>query len=142
MTIPPLPIASVQDGSYPRPQLMRAGWCDLTGPWQFAMGETDGAPDQVSFDRTILVPFPPESAASGLREEGMLHSVWYRRTFGPAELASAGSADGAQRVLLHFGAVDWEATVWGERRDRGESPRRTVPVHRRRHARPASGCVE
>lgn len=112
MSTAPLPLASAQDGTYPRPQLVRAGWADLTGPWEFGIGAPGGRASDVVFDRTILVPFPPESAASGLREESALHSVWYRREFGEAELASAGRSDRSDRVLLHFGAVDWEATVW------------------------------
>lgn len=114
MSATPLPVASTQDGTYPRPQLMRRDWADLTGTWDFALGAADAQPDEVAFDRTITVPFPPESAASGLEESGMLHSVWYRRGITAAELAAAGAAAGEAggRVLLHFGAVDWEATVW------------------------------
>jgi len=113
----PLPVASTQDGTYPRPQLMRREWADLTGTWDFALGAPDAQPADVAFDRTITVPFPPESAASGLAEGGMLHSVWYRRRITDADLAAAGAGAGAGdpaggRVLLHFGAVDWEATVW------------------------------
>jgi len=111
----PLPVASTQDGTYPRPQLMRREWADLTGTWDFALGAPDAQPADVAFDRTITVPFPPESAASGLAEGGMLHSVWYRRRITDADLAAAGAGAGdaaGGRVLLHFGAVDWEATVW------------------------------
>ena len=117
MSATPLPVASTQDGTYPRPQLMRREWADLTGTWDFALGAPDAQPADVAFDRTITVPFPPESAASGLAEGGMLHSVWYRRRITDADLAAAGAGAGAGdpaggRVLLHFGAVDWEATVW------------------------------
>lgn len=113
MSATPLPVASTQDGTYPRPQLMRREWADLTGTWDFALGAPDAQPAEVAFDRTITVPFPPESAASGLEESGMLHSVWYRRGITAAELAAAGDAgEAGGRVLLHFGAVDWEATVW------------------------------
>jgi beta-galactosidase/beta-glucuronidase len=107
-----LPSASSQDGTHPRPQLLRAAWSDLSGPWQFAIGGVDASPADVAFDRTIVVPFPPESEASGIAETGMLRSVWYRRRFGGAELAAAGRQGAGDRVLLHFGAVDWEATVW------------------------------
>jgi len=92
---------------------MRPHWTDLTGTWDFAIGAPEAQPGDVAFDRTITVPFPPESAASGIGESGMLHSVWYRREITRDELDAAGAAsepDG--RVLLHFGAVDWEATVW------------------------------
>lgn len=115
MSATPLPVASTQDGTYPRPQLMRREWADLTGTWDFALGAPDAQPADVAFDRTITVPFPPESAASGLAEGGMLHSVWYRRRITDADLAAAGAGAGdaaGGRVLLHFGAVDWEATVW------------------------------
>jgi len=94
---------------------MRREWADLTGTWDFALGAPDAQPADVAFDRTITVPFPPESAASGLAEGGMLHSVWYRRRITDADLAAAGAGAGdaaGGRVLLHFGAVDWEATVW------------------------------
>ncbi|WP_125129962.1 glycoside hydrolase family 2 TIM barrel-domain containing protein [Microbacterium sp. 10M-3C3] len=111
MTSIPLPIASRQEGDHPRPQLLRERWTDLTGPWDFALGAPEAAPGDVVFDRTILVPFPPESTASGLGEEGRIHSVWYRRTFGRQELQAAGLSEEG-RLLLHFGAVDWEATVW------------------------------
>jgi beta-galactosidase/beta-glucuronidase len=107
-----LPVASTQDGSYPRPELMRPHWADLNGTWDFAIGAPGASPAAVVFDRGIEVPFPPESAASGLGETGMLHSVWYRRSFGAAELGAAGGVSPGDRVLLHFGAVDWEATVW------------------------------
>lgn len=110
MTSPP--VASTQDGTYPRPQLMRARWADLTGTWSFAIGAPNAAPSDVDFDKTILVPFPPESAASGLSEPGMLHSVWYRRDLTSDDLEAAGAGRVGDRVVLHFGAVDWEATVW------------------------------
>lgn len=112
MSTRPLPRASAQDGAYPRPQIVRAAWADLTGPWEFGIGAPRGRAADVVFDRTIIVPFPPESAASGLGEESVLHSVWYRRQFGAAELAEAGRRNASDRIMLHFGAVDWETTVW------------------------------
>ncbi|WP_344785377.1 glycoside hydrolase family 2 protein [Microbacterium kribbense] len=90
---------------------MRPQWTDLTGPWEFTVGYSNGAPDTVGFDRTIRVPFPPESVASGIAEPNGLHSVWYRSSFAGAELESAGWVPG-RRLILHFGAVDWEARVW------------------------------
>ena len=77
------PTASAQDGTYPRPQLMRAQWSDLCGSWQFSAGRADAQPADIVFERSILVPFPPESRASGIGDPGRLDSVWYRRTFGP-----------------------------------------------------------
>jgi beta-galactosidase/beta-glucuronidase len=115
--LPALPDATTQDGTYPRPQLMRSHWHDLSGTWDFAWDdELEYEHDDVPFSRRIEVPFPPESPASGIHETGFHPGAWYRRTFGASELqaagapAEAGSAPG--RVLLHFGAVDHAADVW------------------------------
>ncbi len=90
---------------YPRPQMTRTAWLNLNGLWDF--GITPQKQDTPSFDGTILVPFGIESALSGVKQPLMPDQrLWYRRTFTiPQEW------DG-QRVLLHFGAVDWEATIW------------------------------
>jgi beta-galactosidase/beta-glucuronidase len=93
---------------YPRPLLERAEWINLNGEWDFAM-DPDGqyeAPDQVAWDAKIMVPFAPETPASGVGETGFYRSVWYRRTFRKPALTSA------HRLLIHFGAVDYHATVW------------------------------
>ena len=104
--------ASVQDGTYPRPQLVRSEWRSLDGAWQFAHDDRDdgvGArwwSGKVPLERRILVPFAPESTASGIGDTGYHPVVWYRR-----ELTIAAPADG-RRVLLHFGAVDHSCRVW------------------------------
>ena len=93
---------------YPRPQLQRAAWTNLNGEWSFAIdarGEL-GSPEQVVWDRTICVPFSPETTRSGVNEMGFYHAVWYRRSF------DCRARQGGERVLLHFGAVDYSATVW------------------------------
>ena len=94
---PPLP-------EYPRPQLMRKQWMNLNGVWQFAFAQAeDAVPAGKDLGMSILVPFPVESALSGVMKPA--ERVWYRRTFSlPKEWAG-------QRILLHFGAVDWEAVV-------------------------------
>ncbi|HET9848288.1 MAG TPA: glycoside hydrolase family 2 TIM barrel-domain containing protein [Candidatus Dormibacteraeota bacterium] len=81
---------------YPRPRLRRAAWINLNGEWDFGSG------DPARFDRRIMVPFCPQSALSGI---GHLAEdvVWYRRRF------RVGQAD---CWVLHFGAVDYWATVW------------------------------
>jgi beta-galactosidase/beta-glucuronidase len=97
---------------HPRPQLTRDRWIDLSGAWAFAYddadrGEREGWQVRVEpFDRTIIVPFPPESIASGLRETGFHPVVWYRQTF------TISDAERTGRLLLHFGAVDYHARVW------------------------------
>ena len=100
-----------QDGRCPRPQLVRADWCDLSGTWDFAFTDAE-APGEVTFDRRIVVPFPPESPASGIGDPGFHGPLWYRRTFGPRELAAAGLDSARTRLVLLFGAVDHAAEVW------------------------------
>jgi beta-galactosidase/beta-glucuronidase len=108
-----LPDATQQDGSYPRPQLVRRSWQDLSGSWDFAFGDDAVAqPEGVAFDRSIIVPFPPESPASGIGDTGYHPVVWYRRTFGRSDLVAAGLSEANRHTLLHFGAVDVVADVW------------------------------
>ena len=103
--------ASRQDGGYPRPQLVRRQWADLGGEWELRFDDSDeGLRDRwfsapTTFDRTIIVPFPPESAASGINDTGFHPVVWYRRSITPP--AAAG-----ERTILHFGAVDYRCSVW------------------------------
>jgi beta-galactosidase/beta-glucuronidase len=91
---------------YPRPQMVREEWLNLNGLWEYAI--TDGAaaePDE--FDGSILVPFAVESALSGVGKRVLPDQrLWYRRG------VRVPAAWGDQRVLLHFGAVDWDASVW------------------------------
>jgi beta-galactosidase/beta-glucuronidase len=100
-------MASMTHG-YPRPQLQRKDWHSLNGEWDFAI-DVDGSwsqPGDVVWDTTILVPFAPETSASGVAHTGFFRACWYRRTVG------TGSPIAGQRRLLHFGAVDYCATVW------------------------------
>lgn len=95
---------------HPRPQLRRDTWLTLNGEWEFEVDRGDTGLERGLLDRAftgrILVPFAPESAASGIGETDFLTAVFYRRTVGlPAEWAGLD-------VLLHFGAVDHDATVW------------------------------
>ncbi len=90
---------------YPRPQMVRDDWMNLNGIWEFQAGsEGDFVPSGQTLLRDILVPFPVESAISGVMQH--YDRLWYRRQFDvPAQW------DG-QRLLLHFGAVDWESEVY------------------------------
>ena len=91
---------------YPRPQMVREQWQNLNGLWSYAIVAKD-APQPVTWDGEILVPFAVESALSGVMKPLQPEQrLWYRRTF---EVPKKWQG---QRVLLHFGAVDWEATVW------------------------------
>jgi len=91
---------------YPCPQMVRKNWLNLNGLWEYAIQPKD-EPQPENFDGQILVPFPAESALSGvMKPVGEENRLWYRRTFEiPRKWAN-------QRVLLHFGAVDWDTTVW------------------------------
>ncbi|MBN2217491.1 MAG: glycoside hydrolase family 2 [Pirellulales bacterium] len=99
---------------YPRPQMVRKDWKNLNGLWHYAIRPRDAArPDE--FDGQILVPFPAESALSGVKKRvGPDQRLWYCRTFDVPEAWREG------RVLLHFGAVDWEASVWVNGKPIGE----------------------
>jgi hypothetical protein len=91
---------------YPRPQMARARWQNLNGLWDYAIRpRTEDKP--AAFDGKILVPFAAESALSGvMKPVGQANRLWYRRTF------ERPAAWGDSRTLLHFGAVDFEATVY------------------------------
>jgi beta-galactosidase/beta-glucuronidase len=92
---------------YPRPMMERKEWKNLNGLWQFQKAnEGDQVPFGKKLKRHILVPFPWESALSGIREQFDSRRAWYRRTFSIPESWTG------ERILLHFGAVDWEATVY------------------------------
>ena len=110
---------------HPRPQLERAAWRDLCGEWQFAYDDQARwhEPSQVLFDRTITVPFPPESAASGVHDEGFHPVLWYRRAVKLAPEERRG------RLLLHFGAVDYRARVWVNGQHVGEHVGGHTPFH-------------
>src|SRR3569623_1388985 len=96
---------------HPRPRVTRAQWIDLNGTWQFAYDAANAGivqhwqDDAARFDKQIVVPFPPESEMSGIGDTSFHAVLWYRRTF-------SANAPAGQRLLLHFGAVDYRAKVW------------------------------
>ncbi len=95
---------------HPRPQLFRQNWINLNGTWGFEIDASDSGLERGLVTRElqgeILVPFAPESALSGVEHVDFMEAVWYRHTVTvPQEWAG-------QRILLHFGAVDHDATVW------------------------------
>src|SRR4051794_25606191 len=94
--------------SYPRPQLRRAAWVCLDGPWDFAIDAEAKwhAPNEVQYSATIQVPFAPETKASGIYDMAFYRACWYRRSFALPAMPEGG------RLLLHFGAVDYRAQVW------------------------------
>ena len=92
----------------PHPQLERAEWGSLDGPWRFCWDDErvhNHPATLVDWPHTIVVPFPPESAASGIHDRSFHHVCWYQREF---ELERRDD----DRVILRFGAVDYSAKVW------------------------------
>ena len=90
---------------YPRPQMKRNKWLNLNGLWDYAIRSYNLT--QINrFDGKILVPFPIESALSGVKKKVKgKHRIWYQRKF------MLPDAWRGKKILLHFGAVDWETTV-------------------------------
>ena len=90
---------------YPRPQLERGNWVNLNGLWDYAVTPKD-ASQPAQFEGKILVPFCLESALSGVKRKFTdKDRLWYSREFTPPTLAAG------ERLMLNFGAVDYEATV-------------------------------
>ncbi|MBF0670962.1 MAG: glycoside hydrolase family 2 [Salinibacterium sp.] len=127
------PEATPGEPLHPRPQLTREHWASLDGEWDFAHDDADIGLRESWFEpgteypRTIRVPFPPESEASGIGDTGFHPVVWYRREVTADDLRNAGHGATGERVLLHFGAVDYRATAWLDGRmlgahEGGQSP--------------------
>ena len=117
--------ATAQDGTYPRPMLVRETWTDLGGTWQLAHDDERvgrarawhrdlDLDDREHFDLDVTVPFPPESPASGVGSTGFHPVLWYRRALRLADLPDADveALGRGSRLVLRFGAVDHAAAVW------------------------------
>ena len=92
---------------YPRPQLTRADWLNLNGLWDYALTGADITAAPGSYPGKILVPYPYESAVSGVGQASpTTQRLWYRRAF------TVPPAWAGQRVLLHCGAVNWDGAVF------------------------------
>ena len=91
---------------YPRPQLERKDWINLNGPWKYAIRKfEDLSPD--SYDGYILVPFPVESALSGVMKTFTKDdALWYEK-----EVEIPKEWEG-KHILLNFGAVDWKCEIF------------------------------
>lgn len=94
--------------SYPRPQMQREQWTNLNGLWDYAiLPRTAGEHIPVTYQGHILVPFAVESSLSGAgKTVGKDSVLWYHT------ILQLATSKNKQRTLLHFGAVDWEATIY------------------------------
>lgn len=102
---------NIPRAEHPNPQWERDTWKNLNGPWEFEFDFGCSAVERrlwekKRFDREILVPFCPESRLSGIGYTDFINGVAYRRNFELSQEELSG------RVLLHFGAVDYEASVY------------------------------
>jgi len=102
---------NIPRNEYPRPQMRRSSWQNLNGEWEFEFdfgksGKERGVLSKDKLDRTIIVPFCPESVLSGIGYTDFINAVWYRRTFTvPQDWLK-------QRTILHFEAVDYSCEIW------------------------------
>jgi beta-galactosidase/beta-glucuronidase len=80
----------------------------LNGVWDFSLDHEAvwSLPEEVEWSTSILVPFSPETPASGIGDTGFYRAVWYRRTFDRPQI------EPSEHLLINFGAVDYAATVW------------------------------
>lgn len=102
---------NIPRAEHPNPQWERDTWKNLNGTWEFEFDFGCSAVERrlwekKRFDREILVPFCPESRLSGIGYTDFINGVAYRRNFELSQEELSG------RVLLHFGAVDYEASVY------------------------------
>lgn len=102
---------SIPRNEYPRPQMIREEWMILNGVWDFEIdnelsGEQRGLAASADFTKKILVPFCPESSLSMIENKDFMNSVWYKRSFTIPKKWTG------KRIFIHFGAVDYETSVW------------------------------
>lgn len=97
---------------HPNPQFYRENWLNLNGEWDFQIDKSASGKDRrlyeadAKFDSKITVPFCPESELSGVNCKDFMDCVWYQR-----EIEIPDNYKG-MKTLLHFGAVDFETTVY------------------------------
>ncbi len=97
---------------HPKPQFMRDTWMNLNGEWQFEIDRGNSGDarklyeDTVTLSSVITVPFCPQSKLSGVQDVDFMSAVWYKRTVELTEEQLRG------KVYLHFGAVDYLATIY------------------------------
>lgn len=103
---------------YPRPQFERENWINLNGEWSCAFdfsrsGEAKDWQNAPAFEQKINVPFCPESKLSGIGFTDFIEMMWYQR-----EIAIPADWEG-KRILLHFGAVDYQSVIYIDGKEAG-----------------------
>ncbi len=103
---------------HPNPQFERKNWTNLNGEWEFEIDYGNSGVERKFYkrdglDSKIIVPFCPESKLSGVGHKDFMAAVWYRRTFPITKQQLSG------RVILHFGAVDYETVVYINQKEVG-----------------------
>ncbi|MDQ3755508.1 MAG: glycoside hydrolase family 2 [Acidobacteriota bacterium] len=117
---------SIPRPEYPRPQFVRGEWMNLNGEWEFAFDDANEGREQNWQDGRALparirVPFPYQSELSGIGDRGIHEVVWYARDF---EIPNEWTG---RDLLLHFGAVDYAATLWVNGQEVGHNQGGHVP---------------
>ena len=89
--------------AYPRPELVRENWTNLCGEWEFEFdfgksGVRRGVQNKEKLERTICVPFCPESELSGVNYKDFIGACWYRKTVNVSPKVG-------ERTLLNFEAA-------------------------------------
>jgi beta-galactosidase/beta-glucuronidase len=103
--------AGIPRPEYPRPQFERTDWINLNGTWSFDFDFSKSGIERSLFtaeklEKTIIVPFCPESPLSGVDYKDFINAAWYQRKINiPAEW------DG-KRIFIHFGGVDYKSTIY------------------------------
>ena len=104
---------------HPKPQFRRDNWMNLNGPWAFQIDQGRSGKERklylpdVKLEQEIIVPFCPESDLSGIGYKDFMYGVWYQKKVTLTDAQCAG------KVFLHFGAVDYEATVYVNGKEAG-----------------------
>jgi hypothetical protein len=97
---------------YPRPDMVRNAWINLNGLWDYSVTQKGEKPEK--WDGSILVPYPVESALSGVRKKiSEKENLWYKRDFSIPNIWKK------KNILLNFEACDWETTVWVDGKEVG-----------------------
>ncbi len=103
--------SSVPRPEHPRPQFFRDSWLNLNGEWSFAFdfgvsGKQQGLQNSTGFDKTIIVPFCPESKLCGVEHKDFINALWYHRDIMVPESWKG------KKIILHFGAVDYASEAF------------------------------